>query len=60
MTEAAAVTKLDYYREETYSDKTMTRVFLLMCNAGISWGDAQAAIVIMEDDGILFRERKKK
>lgn len=60
MLEAAAITKLDYYREDEYDEHTVVRVYESLCEAGTHPGLAQNAIKVMEDNGILFRERKQK
>lgn len=58
MLEAAAITGLDYYREDTASPFTTYRVLELLTEAGIDQELAENAIKVMEDNGILFRERK--
>lgn len=59
MLEAAAITKLVYYREDKYDEKTMSRVYQSLREAGASHVIAENAIKVMEDNGILFRERKQ-
>jgi DNA-binding transcriptional regulator YhcF (GntR family) len=59
MLEAAAITKLVYYREEKYDEKTMSRVYQLLREAGATTEIAENAIKVLEDNGILFRERKQ-
>jgi hypothetical protein len=60
MLEAAAITELDYFREEEYDENTRDRVVDFLCKAGADRPFAQHAIEVLEDNGILFRERKQK
>lgn len=60
MAEAHAITGLDYYREEKYDEYTTTRVFQALREAGATLEVAEKAMNVMENRGILFRERKKK
>jgi hypothetical protein len=56
--EAAAVMGLTYYREEKYDSNTRMQVVKALLLAGVDEETARKAINVMEDDGILFRERK--
>lgn len=59
MLEAAAITGLDYYREDKYNEQTISRVLNLLREAGVTDTLAEKAITLMKENGILFRERKK-
>lgn len=57
--EAGAVTELDdYYSEEKYTSETRMKVVNALLVAGVDEETARKAINVMEDNGILFRERK--
>jgi DNA-binding transcriptional regulator YhcF (GntR family) len=58
MLEAYAITKLDYYREYKYNEHTISRVYDSLREAGADEDLAQRAIKVMDDNDILFRERK--
>jgi hypothetical protein len=56
--EAAVVTGLDYYREETYNTNTRLTVINSLLLAGVDEEMARTAVAVIENNGILFRERK--
>lgn len=57
---AAGNPKLAYFREEFYDEHTLSRVYDALRKAGASDKSARVAIKVMEDNGILFRERKNQ